>query len=97
MTADQYTAQQQQQARCCAPEEAIDRAEFIYRASFYPIDVLRQASVRYSPARGRRFAQVLENFALHLENEHVNRGDDFRLALGHIEATYRWMVERGLQ
>jgi len=94
MTSDQYAASQQQQARCCAPDEAIDRDQFIWRAGFYPIDVLRQASVRYSPARGRSYDQVLESFAQHVENPHVNHGDDFRLALGHIEATRRKMVER---
>ena len=96
MTADQYAAKQGREARVYAQPEAIDEAEFIYRLSFYPLPVIRQASVRYSPARGRQRSQVIARFVEPLGNPHVYQGDDYRLALGHVEATWRWMEANGL-
>ena len=96
MTADQYIAAQRAQAEQLAPAEAIDRDQFIYRASFYTLPTLRQASVRYISARGRNHKQVLSRFVEILSNPNVNRGDDYRLALGHIEATRRQMEANGL-
>jgi hypothetical protein len=97
MTSDEFTALQRARAEQYAPAEAISEQEFVSLAGCYPLDVLRQASMRYSPARGRNHKQVLARFTAFLENEHINCGDDFRIALGHIEATYRWMAERGVQ
>lgn len=91
MTADEYSQQQRKQAEQFAPPEPISEQEFVYRATFYPLPVIRQASVRYSPARGHNYGQVLQRFLDHLRNPHVNQGDDLRIALGHIEATSRRM------
>lgn len=93
-----YYARQREKALELAPPDPIDKAEFIRRAERYPLPVLRQAAIsRYSSARGRTYEQVLARLAEHLSNPHINRGDDYRLALGHIEATRRWMDERGLR
>ena len=92
-TEDQYAEQQRQQALTFAPPAPITEPEFVYRATFYPLPVLRQASMRYSPARGRNHGQVLSRFLEVLRNPNVNRGDDLAAALGHIEATCRRMME----
>lgn len=78
------------------PSEPIDRAEFIKRASAYSLSVLRLASARrYIVARGRSYAQVLDRFAEIVANPHVNHGDTFADALGHVEAAQRfqWQLE----
>ena len=97
MTADEYSQQQQERAKQFAPPAPISEQEFVYRATFYDLPTLRLASIRYSPARGRNHGQVLQRFLDHLRNPHINRGDDLATALGHIEATQRWMAERGVQ
>lgn len=86
---DSYIARQGQQAADLAPEKPISRAEFILRASYYDLPTLRLASMRYLAARGRSYGVVLARFADAVANPHVNHGDDYRLALGHIEATRR--------
>lgn len=94
MTADEYSQQQQERAKQFAPPAPISEQEFVYRATFYDLPTLRQASMRYSPARGRNHGQVLSRYLEHLRNPHVNHGDDLATALGHIEATRRRMEER---
>lgn len=79
-----------------APPEEISEKEFVYRASFYALPTIRLASMRYGAARGRTYGQVMARFVEHLRNPHLNRGDDFRVALGHIEATRRREQELGL-
>ena len=97
MTDLEYQCQQRERAESYAPPVGeMTEPEFIYQASFYPLPVLRHASMRYISARGRNHKQVLHRFVEILSNPHVNRGDDYRLALGHIMATYEWMRERGL-
>jgi hypothetical protein len=97
MTADQYADKQAGEARVYAPAEEIDEAEFRYSLSFYPLDVIRQAAVRYSAPRGRSRGKAIGSFVDAIANPHLNHGESFRLALGHVEATRRWMVDRGLQ
>lgn len=91
---DGYIIRQGQRAREFAPPEKVSREEFMYRASFYDLPTLRLASMRYIAARGRSYETVLSRFADAVANPHVNRGDDYRLALGHIEATRRQEMAR---
>jgi hypothetical protein len=95
-TKKQYEAKERKTALTFAPPAPISEQEFVYQATFYPLSVLRCASMRYSGARGRSHKQVLSRFVSILSNPHVNRGDDYRIALGHIMATYEWMREEGL-
>ncbi len=96
LTADGWRALQQARALACAPGEEIDQATFCRLASAYPLATLRLASTRYISARGRTYKQVLARLADAIENPHVNRGDTYSTALGHIAATAQWLAERGL-
>lgn len=97
MTAAEFQQQQRERAERYAPPATVNEPDFLYQASFYPLPVLRHASMRYDQgARGRNHKQVLHRFVEILSNPHVNRGDDYRIALGHIMATYEWMRERGI-
>jgi hypothetical protein len=95
-TKKQYEAKERAAALIFAPPAPISEQEFVYQATSYPLPVIRQASVRYGPARGRTYNQVLQRFLDHLRNPNLNQGDDLSLALGHITATYEWMREGGL-
>jgi hypothetical protein len=89
MTDLEYQCQQRERAESYAPPVGeMTEAEFLYEASFYPLPTLRLASMRYISARGRNHKQVLRRYVENLRNPNVNRGDDFRVALGHIMATY---------
>lgn len=98
MTADEYRQIERARASEFAPPEDISQQEFVYRASFYPLPVLRLAAMRYISARGRSYSQVLATLVERLNNPHANRDSDtYAVALGHIEATRRQMAERGMQ
>ena len=91
-----YQERQRARAESYAPPAPVGEAEFVYQASFYPLPTLRLASMRYASARGRNHGQVLARFVEVLKNPNVNRGDDFRIALGHIMATYESDAQRGV-
>lgn len=91
-TKEQYAETQRQEAQLLAPPAPLTEQEFVYRATFYDLPTLRQASMRYGKsARGRNHGQMLQRYLEVLHNPNVNLGDDLALALGHIEATRRRM------
>ena len=92
-TAAQYAASQRQAAEASAPAGPVSEADFRRRLAAYPLPVIRMAATRYGSARGRSYTKVIDRFAANMRNPHVNRGDDYRIALGHVEAT-RSMMQR---
>lgn len=88
-TEDQWQQRQRIRAEELAPAGPVSEADFRHALKAYPLPVIRLASTRYTVARGRGYDVVIDKFVQILNNPYVNRGDDYRVALGHIEATYR--------
>lgn len=77
---------ERQRALAFAPLEEIDEARLRAELAELPIAALRHASLRWSGPRGRSRQQVIDGILAGLSNPHTNRGDSFRIALGHARA-----------
>jgi hypothetical protein len=87
-TKSQYEQLERERAEAVAPSGEISEDTFRATLRTYPLSTVRLASMRYSPCRGS-WDKVIDRFVEVLANHHVNRGDDYRIALGHVEATFR--------
>jgi hypothetical protein len=83
-----YQQRERERAEAYAPADQISEETFRAALRTYPLKTVRIASMRYSPCRGS-WDKVIDRFVEVLANHHVNRGDDYRIALGHVEATFR--------
>lgn len=87
-TLNGYRTRQRARAETYAPDAEIDEKAFRDALRSYPLKIVRHASMRYSPCRGS-WDKVIDRFVEVINNPNVNRGDDYRIALGHVEATFR--------
>lgn len=94
-TEKQWQQRQRQQAEALAPAGPVSEADFRRALRAYPLPVIRLAAIRYSSARGRSYGVVIDRFVTVLKNPFVNQGDDYRIALGHVEDTRRYLAEIG--
>lgn len=87
---DEYIAREREQALRHAPPRELD--EFAFRAFLanYPLATIRLAAIRYSAARARTMGAACDNLVAALANPHINHGDSYRTAAGHVEATHQW-------
>lgn len=94
-TEKQWQQRQRQQAEALAPAGPVSEVEFRRALRANPLSVVRLAAIRYSGARGHSYALVIDRFVEVLQNPYVNHGDDYRIALGHVEATRRYLAGIG--
>jgi len=83
---DDYYERQRQEAVRLAPTEEIGEDQFRASLTQASLAALRRAAARWSAPHGRSRDAVIDGIVTALHNPHVNRGDSFRLALGHIRA-----------
>jgi hypothetical protein len=81
---DDYCERQRQAALKLAPAEEIDEAQLRAMLADVPLRQLRRAAIRWSAPRGRSREQIIDGIVTALQNPHINRGDSFRIALGHV-------------
>lgn len=87
-TKSQYEQLERERAETLAPSGEISEDTFRATLRTYPLSTVRLASMRYSSCRGS-WEKVIDRFVEVLNNPNVNRGDDYRIALGHVEDTFR--------
>ena len=86
VVAEDYFQRQRQKALELAPAEEINTDQLRALLATASIAALRLAAIRWSAPRGRTREQVIDGIVAALHNPHINRGDSFRIALGHIRA-----------
>lgn len=69
-----------------APLRELTEDQFRQELADLPVKVLRQAAVRWSAPRGRTKEAVVDGIVEALKNPHINQGDSYRVALGHVLA-----------
>jgi hypothetical protein len=86
VTPEDYYERQRQEALKLAPASEINEDQLRALLTMASVAALRTAAVRWSAPRGRSRDAVIDGIVTALHNPHINRGDSFRLALGHIRA-----------
>ncbi len=86
MTHLNYRALESQRALEHAPVQELTESQFRTELAALPLAGLRLAAVRWSAPRGRTREQVINGIVAALHNPHLNQGDSFRLALGHVRS-----------
>ena len=92
---DDYYERQRQAALKLAPAEEIDEAQLRAMLADVPLRHLRRTAIRWSAPRGRSREQIIDGIVAALHNPHTNRGDSYRIALGHIRACERQTKRAG--
>ena len=98
MTQQQFIAHQGAQATAVAEELGLDTVTATQAAAImehYPLPALRLASRRWACTGKRSKPAVIAEILEMLENPNVNCGDSYRAAVGHVEASRRWLVRHG--
>ena len=98
MTQQQFIAHQGAQATAVAEELGLDTVTATQAAVImerYPLPALRLASQRWSCTGKRNKSAVIAEILEVLENPSVNCGDSYHAAVGHVEASRRWLVRYG--
>ena len=98
MTQQQFIAHQGAQATAVAEELGLNATTATQAATImeqYPLPALRLASRRWSCTGKRSKPAVIAEILKMLENPNVNYGDGYRAAVGHVEASRRWLVRYG--
>jgi hypothetical protein len=86
VTPEDFYERQQQAALKLTPASEINEDQLRALLTMASVAALRLAAVRWSAPRGRSREQVIDGIVAALHNPHINRGDDFRIALGHVRA-----------
>lgn len=94
-TRQEFQQRERVRAEALAPAGPVSEADFRRALRAYPLPVIRLASIRYSGASGRSYGVVIDRFVEVLQNPYVNHGDDYRIALGHVEATRLYLAGIG--
>lgn len=98
MSRAQFQAQEKAEAQAIAQENGFDGLtvdQLKARLASYPLPAVRMASRRWSCTGKRSRQAVIAEIVEALSNPHVNQGDDLPTALGHVEASRRWLERYG--
>ncbi len=98
MTQQHFIAHQGAQTTAVAEELGLDTVTATQAAAImerYPLTALRLASQRWSCTGKRSKPAVIAEILEMLENPNANCGDNYRAAVGHVEASRRWLVRYG--
>ena len=82
----EFHERERQEALRHAPYQELNQEQLREEMAAVPVAVLRQAALRWSAPRGRRREAVIDGIVAALHNPYTNRGDSYRIALGHIRA-----------
>jgi hypothetical protein len=86
VTPEDFYERQRQEALKLAPASEINEDQLRALLTMASVAALRLAAVRWSAPRGRSREQIIDGIVAALHNPHINRGDDFRIAMGHVRA-----------